>query len=136
MNERPVTVRATKAQKLKNDITCGGHGLVADEPASQGGTDEGLMPFELLASALGACTSMTMRLYADRKGYPLEAAEVVLTQTVEGTERTIERVITLTGALDDEARQKILEIANKCPVHRALEGSKVKVVTRLADGAP
>lgn len=133
MHERPVTVSATQASKLKNDIRCGPHTLVADEPESQGGSDKGPMPFELLASALGACTSMTIRLYADRKGYALESTDVSLVQTVEGTERTIERVITLVGDLDADARQKLLDIANKCPVHRALEGSKVKVVTRLAE---
>ena len=133
MHERPVTVSATKASKLENTITCASHTLVADEPEAAGGTDHGLMPFELLASALGACTSMTVRLYADRKGYPLESTQVALIQSVEGTERTIERVITHVGALDAEARQKLLDIANKCPVHRALEGSKVKVTTRLAE---
>jgi len=91
------------------------------------------MPFELVAAALGACTNMTLRLYADRKGYALTGVNVELTQSVSGTDRLMERVITLTGELDDDARQRLLEIANKCPVHRALEGSKIKVSTRLAD---
>jgi len=134
MNERPVTVSAKATPKLRNDVTCGPHGLVADEPEALGGTDEGMMPFELLAAALGACTNMTMRLYAERKGYALEGSDVSLTQTVSGTDRLVERLITLHGPLDDEAKQKLVDIANKCPVHRALEGSKVKVTTRLVGG--
>lgn len=132
MNERPVTVTAKATPKLRNEVSCATHTLVADEPVDLGGTDEGLMPFELLAAALGACTNMTLRLYAERKGYPLEGSETSLVQTVTGTERHVERVITLLGPLDADATQKLLEIANKCPVHRALEGSKIKVTTRLA----
>lgn len=133
MHERPVVVRTLPEAKLENTVACGPHMLVADEPVELGGGDRGLMPFELLAAALGACTNMTLRLYADRKGYALAGVSVALTQTVSGQDRLVERVITLTGELDAEARQRLLEIANKCPVHRALEGSKVKVATRLAD---
>lgn len=131
MNERPVTVSAKAAPKLRNEVRCETHTFVADEPEDLGGTNEGPMPFEILVAALGACTNMTMRLYAERKGYSLEGSDVVLTQSVSGTDRNVERVITLHGPLEDEARQKLVEIANKCPVHRALEGSKIKVTTRL-----
>lgn len=133
MHERPVVVRTLPEAKLENTVVCGPHTLVADEPVELGGGDRGLMPFELLAAALGACTNMTLRLYADRKGYALTDVSVALTQTVSGQDRLVERVITLTGELDADARQRLLEIANKCPVHRALEGSKVKVSTRLSD---
>lgn len=133
MHERTVTVTATASPKLRNSVTCGPHALVADEPLAAGGTDEGPMPFELLAAALGACTNMTLRLYADRKGYALEGVEVTLEQRVEGLERHVVRLITLRGSLDEDARGRLLAIANKCPVHRALEGSRVHVETRLVD---
>lgn len=133
MHERPVVVKTQPGTRLENTVTCGPHALVADEPEEFGGGDRGLMPFELLAAALGACTNMTLRLYAERKGYALTDMSVALTQTGSGNDRLVERVITLTGDLDAEARQRLLEIANKCPVHRALEGSKVKVSTRLSD---
>lgn len=132
-HERPVVVRTLPEKKLENSVTCGPHTLLADEPVALGGEDHGPMPFELVAAALGACTNMTLRLYADRKGYALTGVNVELTQAVSGTDRLMERVITLTGELDEDARQRLLEIANKCPVHRALEGSKIKVSTRLAD---
>lgn len=133
MLERTVTVSASASSKLRNDVVCGPHTFVADEPPEAGGTDEGPMPFELLAAALGACTNMTLRLYADRKGYALEGLEVRLEQRVEGLERHILRLITVRGALDDDARGRLLAIANKCPVHRALEGSRVRIETRLAE---
>jgi putative redox protein len=133
MNERTVVVRTQTGTRLENTVVCGPHTLVADEPEELGGHDRGPMPFELLAAALGACTNMTLRLYAERKGYALTDVSVALSQTGSGNERLVERVITLSGDLDAEARQRLLDIANKCPVHRALEGSKVKVSTRLAD---
>ncbi len=132
-HERPVHVKASATPKFKNEISCGPHTAWADEPVDAGGTDQGLMPFELLAASLGACTSMTLRMYADRKGYALEGIDVGLEQRVEGTTRTLVRTIALSGTLDADARQKLLDIANKCPVHRALEGSKLVIETKLAD---
>ncbi|HQY63329.1 MAG: OsmC family protein [Myxococcales bacterium] len=136
MHERTVTVTATASSKLRNAVACGPHALVADEPLAVGGTDEGPPPFELLAAALGACTNMTLRLYADRKGYALEGLEVTLEQREPrdpSLVRHIVRTITLRGELDADARGRLLAIANKCPVHRALEGSRVQVETRLGD---
>jgi putative redox protein len=118
--------------------------ISADEPERLGGTGTGATPYDLLLAALGACTSMTLRLYAERKGIPLRHASVTLShdkihavdcqtcETREGKLDRIERVITLDGDLDAEQRQKLLEIADKCPVHRTLM-SEISIVTRLAD---
>jgi putative redox protein len=119
------------------------HRLRADEPVAAGGDDSGPGPYDLLLAALGACTSMTVRMYADLKKLPLKRVSVELKhgkvhatdcaecETREGKIDKIERVITLEGELDDAQRQKLLEIANKCPVHRTLH-SEVWIPTRLA----
>jgi len=116
----------------------------ADEPVSSGGLDTGLSPYDLLCAGLGACTTMTLRLYAERKGIPVERVSVELThekihaadcaecETREGKIDRIERRIALEGDLDSAQKQKLLEIAEKCPVHRTLH-SEVVIPTRLAD---
>ena len=113
--------------RYQQSVTAGEHRLVADEPASMGGGDAGPAPFDFVMAGLGACTSMTLRMYAERKGLPLEKVEVALCHhkldTETGSRDCIERKITLTGALTVEQRQRLLEIANKCPVHRALSQS-------------
>jgi len=126
-------------------VTAGGHALRADEPVAAGGTDSGPGPYDLLLAALGACTGMTLRLYADRKGWPLERVEVKLhhdrihaadcadCETRVGLVDRIEREITLHGPLGDEQRARLLEIADKCPVHRTLT-SEIRIETRLAAG--
>ncbi|MBL8659169.1 MAG: alpha/beta fold hydrolase [Rhodospirillales bacterium] len=124
-------------------ISVGGkHSLLADEPVDFGGTDTGPSPYDLLLAALGACTTMTMRLYAGRKGLALERASVMLRhgkihaedcancETKAGRIDRIVREITLEGDLDEDARAKLLEIADKCPVHQTLHG-KVLVETTL-----
>jgi putative redox protein len=94
--------------------------IVADEPVELGGQDLGFAPNELLASALGACTCITVRMYADRKGWPLEQLHVEVTMERDGQQTQITRNIHMTGALDEEQRQRLLAIANKCPVHQTL----------------
>ena len=129
--------------KFAQDIFAGRHRLRADEPQSVGGMDTGPSPYDLLAAALGACTAMTIRLYAEHKTIPLErvtvdlvhdkvhAADCAECETREGRIDRIERVIALEGDLDQAQRAKLIEIANKCPVHRTLQ-SEVLVPTRLA----
>jgi len=138
-----VFVRETGAGKLQAEIAMGPHRLLADEPVSAGGEDSGPSPYDLLTAALGACTAMTVRLYANFKKLPLERVSVNLRhekihaadcrecETREGRIDKIERVIELEGPLDDAQRAKLLEIANKCPVHRTLH-SEVFIPTRLA----
>lgn len=140
---RRVVVQETHDGKLQQQITVGPHRMLADEPASVGGEDTGPNPYEFLLSGLGACTSMTMRMYADRKALPLERITVTLSnrkihakdcedcETKVGMLDEIERIIDIEGDLDAEQRQKLMEIADKCPVHRTLT-SKVRIVTRAA----
>ncbi|HEX6445636.1 MAG TPA: OsmC family protein [Streptosporangiales bacterium] len=128
-------------------ISAGGHELTADEPEPIG-NDTGPGPYELLLASLGACTSMTVRMYARRKGWPLTkvtvwlrhsriyAADCADCETEEGRIDRIERVIELDGGLDHEQRRRLLEIADKCPVHRTLR-TEISVVTSehvVADG--
>ena len=108
------------------------HAWYADEPASLGGKNKGPTPFELLAASLGTCTSITLRMYADRKKWPLDTVNTVVTsehshpQKAKGEDREphrFTRVIHVTGDLNDEQRGRLIEIANMCPVHRILEGT-------------
>lgn len=123
-------------------VEVGEHRLFADEPTAAGGTDTGPGPYDLLLAALGTCTSMTVGLYARRKQWPLEEVRVRLRhskihaadcrdcETKVGKIDRIERDIELTGSLDDDQRARLLEIAEKCPVHRTLE-SEIDIRTRL-----
>jgi putative redox protein len=125
-----VTVRSR--QGLTHEILIGAHELVADEPPPAG-ADQGPNPYELLLGALGACTAMTLRMYADRKGFPLEGVEIELThdrvhaedcaecETRDGFIDHITKRITLRGDLTEEQRQRLAEIAERCPVKRTLQ---------------
>jgi uncharacterized OsmC-like protein/alpha-beta hydrolase superfamily lysophospholipase len=127
-----VVVRETRQGRFQQEITVGAHRFLADEPVEVGGLDSGPGPYDLLLAGLGACTAMTLRLYAERKTLPLERVTVELNhsrihatdcedcETKEGMLDRIERAITLRGALDAEQRRRLLEIADKCPVHRTL----------------
>jgi len=137
-------VIAKIGQGFVTEIIANGHPLVADEPIAVGGTNTGPSPYDLLVAGLGACTAMTLRMYADHKELPLESVTVTLAhekihaadcqtcETEEGKIDRIERVIEMDGDLTDEQRQRLLEIANRCPVHRTLH-SEVEMVTRLAE---
>lgn len=122
--------------RYQQEVLAGQHRLLADEPVSVGGADAGPAPFDYLMAALGACTSMTLRMYAERKGLPLRGISVGLTHDridADGGKRDrIVRTITLDGDLAPEVRARMLEIANRCPVHRALSHPLV-IATRLAD---
>jgi putative redox protein len=138
-----VTVRTGKVG-YHTEIHTRGHHLVADEPIAMGGADSGPTPYDYLTAALGACTAMTLRMYADRKGLPVDAITVRLRHdkihaaecrecaTKEGKIDQIEREIELQGELDASQRERILEIADRCPVHRTLH-SEIHVTSRLKE---
>lgn len=139
-----VVVSETRASKLQNVIAAGKHRLLADEPLDVGGMDSGPGPYDFLLGSLGACTSMTMRMYAERKSIPLERTTVTLKhsrvhakdceecETKDGMISRIERTIAMEGNLDAEQRKKLMEIADKCPVHRTLT-SEIDIVTRAVE---
>jgi putative redox protein len=130
------------ADGFVEEITAGAHRLRSDEPASAGGTDTGATPYDLLLAALGACTSMTLGMYARRKGWPLERVTVRLRhsrvhaedcaacETNDAKLTVIDRDITLEGALDDTQRARLLAIANRCPVHLTLT-ARIDIRTTL-----
>lgn len=138
-----VLVTETRKGKFQQSVAIGPHRLLADEPAAAGGMDSGPSPYDLLLAGLGACTAMTVRLYADAKGLPLARVAVALThakvhaadcadcETRDGRIDRIERVLTIEGDLSAGDRAKLLAIAEKCPVHRTLQ-SEPWVTTRLA----
>ncbi len=140
---RAIEAREAGAGRFATDITAGRHRLRADEPTSLGGADNGPGPYELLLAALGACTAMTLRMYAEQKKWPLDrvrvdlkhdkihAADCADCETREGRVDRIERVLHIEGALDAAQRARLVEIADKCPVHRTLH-SQVLIRTREA----
>lgn len=137
-----VEVAETGDGKFIQAVRAGRHRQLADEPASVGGDDAGMTPYDLLLASLGTCTSMTLRMYAARKELPLQHVSVRLRherihaedcrdcETKDGRLDEISRTITLQGDLDDAQRDKLLEIADRCPVHRTLTG-ELKIRTRL-----
>ncbi|MCK1492389.1 OsmC family protein [Bradyrhizobium sp. 180] len=141
---RQVVVQETRKSKFHQIIAVGPHRLTADEPVAAGGEDAGPGPYDFLLAGLGACTSMTMRLYAERKSLPLDRVTVTLKhskiyakdcaecETREGMLDQIERGIAMEGALDAEQRKRLMEIADKCPVHRTLT-SEIRIVTKAVE---
>lgn len=135
-----VLVRETGNGKFQQEVLSGPHRFLADEPVKVGGLDSGPGPYDLLLAGLGACTSMTLRLYAEHKKLPLERVSVRLMhnrihaedclncETKEGMVDRVDRNITMEGPLDTEQRKRLLEIADKCPVHRTLE-SEINIRT-------
>ncbi|MFL6792735.1 MAG: alpha/beta fold hydrolase [Bradyrhizobium sp.] len=141
---RNVVVRETRNGTFQQTVTIGPHKMLADEPVAAGGQDSGPGPYDFVLAGLGACTSMTMRMYADRKALPLERVTVTLRhskihakdcaecETRDGMLDQIDRVISMDGALDADQRKRLMEIADKCPVHRSLT-SEVRILTKAAD---
>ena len=132
---KAVTVRLDADEQFTTEIMARHHKVIADEPESVGGNDFGPGPFELVTAGLGACTAMTLHMYARRKKWPLDRVEVELEHSKEDNEAgekvdVFKRSIYIKGELDEEQRGRFLEIANKCPVHRTLEKGS-KVVTEL-----
>jgi len=139
---RAVVVTETRESKFQQEVAIGPHHFLADEPVAAGGGDSGPSPYDLLLAGLGTCTAMTLRLYADQKQLPLARVSVSLThekihavdcancETKEGKIDRIDRTITLDGDLTDAQRARLLEIADKCPVHRTLT-SEIEIRTAL-----
>lgn len=141
-------VRVTEADPMGflQDVQSGpGHHVLADEPLSYGGSDRGMSPYGFLSAGLGACTSMTIRMYARRKGWPLEAVQVDVSHDkvhaqdastgTDGRVDSFRRSIRLSGPLTEDQRARLLQIADKCPVHRTLEASS-RIETRLLAADP
>ena len=143
--ERGTVLVHGSAAGFAQAIAVGRHQLTCDEPTDLGGTNTGPTPYDLLLAALGSCTSMTVALYARRKRWPLKAVTVRLrhakihaadceaVETKEGRLDHIECTVELTGVLSNDQRARLLDIANKCPVHRTLM-SDIHIETRLAPG--
>lgn len=143
-NQNETIVRESGEGKYAQEIIIGSHTLAADEPIAGGGNDLGPSPYDFLLAALGTCTSMTIRMYASLKQFPLDKITVKLThkkiysddcQDCENQNAKIDhidRLIELQGDLSEEQRAKLLDIANKCPVHRTLT-SKMMITTKLVN---
>ena len=140
--ENLVVVKPTGAGPFQQLVTAGGHELVVDEPVSVGGRGAGPTPYDLILGALGACTAMTLRLYAERKDLPLNDLKVNLGHDrihakdcadCESSKAMVDEItvrIELIGPLDEAQRARLLEIAEMCPVHRTLAG-EIKIRTSL-----
>ena len=135
--DRKEVVVCGDGEGLHHEVVVGPHRLAADEPPDLGGSDRGPNPYDLLLASLGACTAMTLTMYAQRKGFPLRgvtarlrhsrihADDCAACETEQGRIDSIELRVELEGPLSDEQRSKLLEIARKCPVHRTLTSEKV-----------
>jgi len=133
-------VAVTEPGTFATDVRVRGHALVADEPEALGGTDTGATPGELVAAALAACTTITLRMYADRKEWPLETVAVSVERQIDGgatgagsraAPRYL-RTLKLAGPLDEAQIARLRQVADRCPVHRQLAGG-TEITTELSD---
>jgi putative redox protein len=140
MTDAPWITATTGAGSFRTEVQAAGHLVVADEPAGSGGANDGPSPYDLLLAAIGSCTAMTVRMYAARKQWPLDEVVVRLRNERKHAEdcancetkrvgiKRIERQIELRGELSEEQRQRLLEIADRCPVKQTLERG-IEIVT-------
>jgi len=140
-----IVVRSLPGERFAQRVVAGEHDLVADEPASAGGSDRGPGPYEYLLAALGSCTAITLRMYAERKAFPLEGVEVRLEhnrihardcadcETEQGQLDEIRAEVLLLGDLEREQRDRLMAIAARCPVHRTLVGETRIRLTEAGD---
>ncbi|RZL17022.1 MAG: OsmC family peroxiredoxin [Pedobacter sp.] len=129
----PTITAITELDKshYKTKIYAGGHFIYSDEPERIGGTDEGMTPGALLLASLGSCTAITIRMYADRKEIPLDTIKIELEICSEenmSAQTTIKRKITFTGDLSSDQHDRLMEIADKCPIHKILS-NPIKIET-------
>jgi putative redox protein len=129
----PSNATARRRQGYEHEIAIREHRLIADEPEDSGGGDQGPSPSELLTGALASCTAITIEMYADRKGWNLGAVEVAaeFTRATADTPPKASVQIKIPADLDDDQRRRILTIAQKCPVHRALKATDAEVEDSL-----
>ncbi|MDO9420219.1 MAG: OsmC family protein [Herminiimonas sp.] len=122
-------IKVTKgAGKFQQIVAAGPHSLIADAPSAFGGDDAGFVPHDLLAAALGACTAVTLNMYAGRKELPLEKVDVSVIAAEQDGAYVFTRTLTYYGDLNAEQKESLNKIADKCPVHKALSGD-IKIVT-------
>jgi len=123
-----------KMAPYTQQVTTYNHRWIADEPESMGGADDGPAPMEMILAGLGACTSMTLRMYANRKEWPLKKVTVDLRHVKgENGSESLVRKVRIEGDLSTEQRARLLEIANRCPVHRTLLNDQLDIPTELID---
>lgn len=143
-NAVPLVAELSRANGFSTLLIAGNHQLIADEPIEAGGNDSGLSPYEFLSAGLAACTAMTLQLYARKKQWPLETVRVLTSfgrghagdcehcEEDDARIDTFQRVLQLKGPLSADQKKRLLEIANKCPVHRTLIG-QIKVLTTIGE---
>lgn len=127
---KPVVSAEAQIKRVhyQTTIRSANHTIIADEPESLMGTDTGMNPYSLLLSSLGSCTAITLRMYIDRKQWPVDEVLVKLDLYKTDTETLINRHITFTADITDEQQQRLLAIANSCPIHKILTGH-INIIT-------